>query len=205
MTSGFSHSPHQPGPPIQRGFFGKILLLSLFLITGFSPPTASARILTDLVGRKIDVPENPQRVIALAPSLTEIIFLLNEDSRLKGATRFSTVPEAARALPRAVLDANIYVADYLSRNPRSPNKELFRRGRAGEFALLASKAILEEVVESLPMLFWPVLWWGERIISSLTIRILTVSKVNLGVSRYSTDFTFSTLCEAMWSPRVSSR
>ncbi len=100
MTSGFSHSPHQPGPPIQRGFIGKILLLSLFLITGFGPPTASARILTDLVGRKIDVPENPQRVIALAPSLTEIIFLLNEDSRLKGATRFSTVPEAARALPK---------------------------------------------------------------------------------------------------------
>ncbi len=49
--------------------------------------------------------------------------------------------------PRAVLDANIYVAAYLSRNPRSPNKELFQRWRAREFILLVSRAILEEVVE----------------------------------------------------------
>ena len=33
----------------------------------------------------------------------------------------------AKAPLRAVLDANIYVAAYLSRNPRSPNKELFWR------------------------------------------------------------------------------
>ena len=55
--------------------------------------------------------------------------------------------EETSALPRAVLDANVYVAAYLSRNPRSPNKELFRRWRAREFVLLISKAILEEVIE----------------------------------------------------------
>ena len=55
--------------------------------------------------------------------------------------------EETGALPRAVLDANVYVAAYLSRNPRSPNKELFRRWRACEFVLLISKAILEEIVE----------------------------------------------------------
>jgi predicted nucleic acid-binding protein len=48
---------------------------------------------------------------------------------------------------RAVFDANIYVAAYLSKNPRSPNKELFRRWRAREFTLLVSHAILEEVIE----------------------------------------------------------
>jgi len=48
---------------------------------------------------------------------------------------------------RAVLDANVYVAAYLSRNPRSPNKELFRRWRNSQFVLLVSKAILKEVVE----------------------------------------------------------
>ncbi len=48
---------------------------------------------------------------------------------------------------RAVFDANIYVAAYLSKNPRSPNKELFRRRRAREFTLLVSHAILEEVIE----------------------------------------------------------
>lgn len=48
---------------------------------------------------------------------------------------------------RAVFDANIYVAAYLSKNPRSPNKELFRRWRAREFTLLVSQTILEEVIE----------------------------------------------------------
>jgi putative PIN family toxin of toxin-antitoxin system len=48
---------------------------------------------------------------------------------------------------RAVFDANVYVAAYLSKNPRSPNKELFRRWRNDEFVLLVSPAILEEVIE----------------------------------------------------------
>lgn len=48
---------------------------------------------------------------------------------------------------RAVFDSNVYVAAYLSKNPRSPNKELFRRWRAREFTLLVSRATLEEVIE----------------------------------------------------------
>lgn len=48
---------------------------------------------------------------------------------------------------RAVFDSNIYVAAYLSKNLRSPNKELFQRWRAKEFVLLFSQAILEEVIE----------------------------------------------------------
>ena len=48
---------------------------------------------------------------------------------------------------RAVFDSNVYVAAYLSKNLRSPNKELFQRWRAKEFVLLFSQAILEEVIE----------------------------------------------------------
>ncbi len=48
---------------------------------------------------------------------------------------------------RVVFDANVYVAAYLSRNPRSPNKELFPRWRDHQFLLLVSKAVLKEVVE----------------------------------------------------------
>jgi len=55
--------------------------------------------------------------------------------------------EETSASLRAVLDTNIYVAAYLSGNPRSPNKELFRRWRAGEFVLLVSRAILREIIE----------------------------------------------------------
>ena len=68
------------------------------------------------------------------------------------------------ALPRAVLDANIYAAAYLSRNPRSPNKEVFRRWRAGEFVLLTSEAILGEVIEKFDEL---------DIVQQLTIELLS--------------------------------
>ena len=57
--------------------------------------------------------------------------------------------EEASVPSRAVFDANVYVAAYLSTNPRSPNKELFRRWHARQFVLLVSGAILEEVVEKL--------------------------------------------------------
>ncbi len=57
-------------------------------------------------------------------------------------------PEKGTKAPlRAVLDANVYVAAYLSRNPRSPNTELFRRWRDSQFVLLVSKVALKEVVE----------------------------------------------------------
>jgi predicted nucleic acid-binding protein len=46
---------------------------------------------------------------------------------------------------RAVLDTNVYVSAFLSRNPSSPTKELLHRWQAGEFTLLVSDALLDEV------------------------------------------------------------
>ena len=62
-------------------------------------PSAQARIVTDQLGRKISIPDNPQRVVALAPSITEIIYALEQQHRLKGVTLFSDYPEAAKNLP----------------------------------------------------------------------------------------------------------
>ena len=61
---------------------------------------ADTRSVTDLLGRKLEVPKNPQRVVALAPSITEIVYALGQQQRLKGVTRFSDYPEAAKQLPR---------------------------------------------------------------------------------------------------------
>ncbi|MGD9189425.1 MAG: cobalamin-binding protein [Desulfobacteraceae bacterium] len=64
------------------------------------PALADTRSVTDLLGRKLEVPQNPQRVVALAPSITEIVYALGQQRRLKGVTRFSDYPEAAKHLPR---------------------------------------------------------------------------------------------------------
>lgn len=58
------------------------------------------RLLTDQTGRTVAVPADPQRVVALAPSITEMIFALGQGRRLVGATRYSDYPPTARTLPR---------------------------------------------------------------------------------------------------------
>ena len=78
-------------------------ILIIILISGFFFPANNiyaSKILTDQMGRKVTVPDNPIRVVSLAPSITEIIFALGQEYRLKGVTRFSDFPEAAKKLPR---------------------------------------------------------------------------------------------------------
>jgi iron complex transport system substrate-binding protein len=72
---------------------------------------AATRPVTDQAGRVVRVPANPRRVVALAPSITEMVFELGQGRRLKGATRFSNFPAAAQALPRV----GSYVAPDLER------------------------------------------------------------------------------------------
>jgi iron complex transport system substrate-binding protein len=61
---------------------------------------AAAKTVTDQLGRTLHIPENPQRIVSLAPSITEIIFQLNQQHRLKGVTQYSNYPEQASALPK---------------------------------------------------------------------------------------------------------
>ena len=72
------------------------LVLSFMLQTG----NILAGPVIDQVGRTLVVPENPTRVIALAPSITEIIYDLGQERKLIGVTQYSTYPSEAESLPR---------------------------------------------------------------------------------------------------------
>src|SRR5210317_1024157 len=76
----------------------KIIILALIFM--LQPGHLFAIMVTDQVGRTLEVPENPVRVIALAPSITEIIYNLGQEKRLVGVTQFSTYPAEAESLPR---------------------------------------------------------------------------------------------------------
>jgi iron complex transport system substrate-binding protein len=71
-------------------------LCSLFL---FSGPAAAARTVIDETGRSLTVPDDPKRIVSFAPSITEIIFALGREDRLKGVSRFSDFPPEATRLP----------------------------------------------------------------------------------------------------------
>jgi iron complex transport system substrate-binding protein len=66
----------------------------------FNSVAGASRKVADQVGRSLEIPAIPNRVVALAPSVTEIIFALGRQNRLVGATRFSDHPEAANKLPK---------------------------------------------------------------------------------------------------------
>ena len=76
----------------------------VFMITVFPlilSGTASAdKTLTDQLGRHVTVSDQPQRVVSLAPSITEIVFALDQGHRLKGVTTYSDFPPEAVKLPK---------------------------------------------------------------------------------------------------------
>jgi putative PIN family toxin of toxin-antitoxin system len=50
---------------------------------------------------------------------------------------------------RAVLDTNVFVSAFLSRSPTSPTREIIQRWQAGEFVLLTSRSLIDEITEKL--------------------------------------------------------
>jgi iron complex transport system substrate-binding protein len=74
-------------------------MITVFLLISLEPP-AIAKIVTDQLGRHVMVPATPQRVVSLAPSITEIIFALDQGHRLQGVTTYSDFPSEAVKLPK---------------------------------------------------------------------------------------------------------
>ena len=78
---------------IRRSVFWLCLLLAL-------PLQAGAIRLIDDAGLSLELPRPPQRIIALTPHLTELLFAVGAGAQLVGVDSASDYPEAARALPR---------------------------------------------------------------------------------------------------------
>jgi iron complex transport system substrate-binding protein len=85
---------------------------------------------TDDGGQRVSLPAPARRVIALSPSLTELVFAAGGGQRLVGVAEHSNYPEAARTLPRIgdalsfqierllALDPDLIVAWQQGNNPR---------------------------------------------------------------------------------------
>lgn len=82
-------------------------LVGVSACAGAQPPPADGAIVDDL-GRTVTVDSPPSRIVALVPSITDLILALGEGDRLVARTRYDTDPRLA-ALPAVGggLDPNI--------------------------------------------------------------------------------------------------
>jgi len=74
-------------------------------------PAAPAASFTDELGRAVQAPERPGRIIALTPALTETLFALGLGDKVVGVTAWSDYPPQAKGLPQI----GSYVAPNLER------------------------------------------------------------------------------------------
>jgi len=77
-----------------------IILVIAILPFFFAEKRSDAKAVTDQMGRHVTVPKKPERIVSLAPSITEIIFALDQGHRLKGVTTYSDFPLEAQKLPK---------------------------------------------------------------------------------------------------------
>ncbi|MEA2014738.1 MAG: cobalamin-binding protein [Thermodesulfobacteriota bacterium] len=53
----------------------------------------NARVYIDKIGREVSIPPSPQRIVSLAPNITETLFALGLDEKIVGVTKFCDYPQ----------------------------------------------------------------------------------------------------------------
>ena len=79
------------------------------LVLACFPWSTQAFTVLDDAQHKVEIPQRPQRIVSLLPSLTETVCALGQCQRLVAVDRYSNWPESVRRLPRmgGGIDPNI--------------------------------------------------------------------------------------------------
>lgn len=92
------------------------LFLTIFLLI-VCAGLSFARTVTDEIGRSVNVTSVPQRIVSLAPGITETLFALNLDNEIAGVTTFCNWPTGALAKPKIGGFANPSIEKIVSMKP----------------------------------------------------------------------------------------
>ena len=58
------------------------------------------KVFNEIVGESINIPDEPQRILSLAPNITETLFMLGLEKQIVGVSYFCNKPEEAKKKPR---------------------------------------------------------------------------------------------------------
>src|SRR5262245_52237229 len=155
----------------RRLFLLAIVLCVLASCTHRSPGTSvsKGRDFTDGIGRKVSVIVPPQRLISLAPNLTEILFALGLDDRISGVTSYCDFPEAAKSKEK--------VGDTLR-----PNLERIIALKP-DLVLITTSSQLESITREFDRLSIPVFVTNPRNVRDIPSSIRILGEVTGTVTR----------------------
>jgi len=91
-------------------------LCGLLVLFFLSSVVDGATYLDDL-GRSVTIDEHPQRIVSLAPNITETLFALGLERQIVGVTLFSTYPAGAREKPRVGSFVNLSLERIVALSP----------------------------------------------------------------------------------------
>jgi len=158
---------HSPSTAKFNVFLFALAALLLFAGCGRTGgPTSEAgdrRSFTDGLGRAVSITPNPQRIISLAPNVTEILFALGLESRVVGVTSYCDFPEAAKA--------KVKVGDTLR-----PNLEKIVSLKP-DLVVVSTASQLENLTRRLDQLAIPVYVTNPRVVREVAASIRSLGEV----------------------------
>jgi iron complex transport system substrate-binding protein len=92
----------------------KTMILGLLLACGAAH---AAITVVDDSGARVTVPKPAQRIISMAPHVTELLFAAGGGARIVGAMNFSDYPEAAKAIPLVGSNSNLDMERVIALKP----------------------------------------------------------------------------------------
>jgi iron complex transport system substrate-binding protein len=94
------------------------MIVSVALLAALATAGAVGGVtLTDEAGREVRVPDRSDRIVSLAPSITEILFGLGAGVRVVGVTQYSNYPPEAARLPKVGSYVNLSLEKILALRP----------------------------------------------------------------------------------------
>ena len=94
-----------------------LFVLVIFFTAVYPPCLSLAREVTDETGRKVSINNNPCRIVSLAPGITETLYALGMEDKIKGVTTFCDWPSGASQKEKIGGVTNPSIEKIVSLNP----------------------------------------------------------------------------------------
>jgi iron complex transport system substrate-binding protein len=138
------------------------LLLASVLLLAVRSSDAAERTFVDDLHRSVSVPDQPARVVSLAPSLTELLFSIGLDREIVAVTPFCDYPPQAAAKPK-VGYTNPSIEALVGHDP--------------DLVLAPREFMRADLLGTLDQLRIPVLVFSAGSVADITVHLQTLGRI----------------------------